>query len=366
MGDPTSFPVMPMMSAYAAESVGHYDGKLVGDDALYGRFTHDMVLRYNAKMEGLGGKISVRKSFLHPEDGLFAEQPYHKGLPQHFNILSNWVAPPGGSKGSVNWVTQPLAAGQALVNQGLNRKRGLWKFSPFWQFHKAAFILGLPIGAPPDFGGLNHPLFPKSSTRFHFYWLTYLSGLSLDRLIGGTGLSIVRNPHQAFRQKGAEFVAQIVEADNTEQSSYSDYITHLKLLGEDTTEIEADMPAKKVKDLAYDNQGRLLPDLTQIAEEAARPLISWELYFRGTIKGDKTPSLRRSVQRFSSRVTRIKSPPISGTYENVRKDIARKKSKFLARSVIPSHGTKSYGLERTELPKKRVKYYWHEGRELWA
>jgi len=361
MGDPTSFPLMPLMSAYCAELAGfpHNEGALTGDDAFYGKAYSRRVARYEATMPLLGGTISPEKTFVHLRKALFTENPYYDGLVQHHTTLSNWVAPPGGSKGQVNWVTQVLTIGQQNVNQGVDRKAGLWYFSPYWQMHKAAFLMGLPIGAPPELGGVGHPRFPCASVTDHFRWLTYLSGLSKEQLVSGTGLTLVASPHQLMRKKGADHVMAQINQGTAELQMLEAYCREYP---SEAADIE--LPQPVVFGSNYDSSGRVRPTLVEACDKAAGSLISWEFYFRSPVIVDRAPSIRKAVSRFRHRVS--KCPPISGSYRNVHLELQRKRIAYVAPSLIVRGRRKCYGLEQTGIARPIAKRHWIPGRQLWG
>jgi hypothetical protein len=364
MGDPTSFPVMPMMSAYAAESVHHHpkDGMLTGDDAAYSGFPQAKVAQYNASMESLGGTISTSKSEWHREKALFCEVPFYRGVAQKFSFLSYWVAPPGGSKGSINWVSQSLTVVADNRTQGKRRSEGLWEFSPLWRMQQAAFLMGLPMGAPPEFGGVLHPRFPAASRSDHLRWLTYLSGLSSTQLVSGTGLAVMPSPYQHLRSAGAKKVQELVDKNKAAILAYDLQLETYSLLGGDLAELT--VPRPLVTDRAYGVSGQQLPSIEETCDQAAAPLIAWELYFRAPIIAESAPSIRKAVRRFRHRVS--KSPPIYGKYSNVKLDVARKQAVYVGRSaILGSTRYSAYGLEKSNLPKRTVLKHWAPGRVDW-
>lgn len=353
MGDPTSFPLMPLVSAFAAELAGHSktEGKLCGDDALFGRFAGKAHLwKQNAR--SCGGSVNDGKTEEHELHGLFCEVAHVSGKPIGTTILSNWVAPPGGSKGSVTWATQPMTCVQQNVSQGRNRKRGLWVYSPHFQTQRLAYFLGLPVGAPEELGGLNHPLFPKGpiDVGLRLRWQTYLSGLDSFQLSYGTGLSLLPTAHQLMRTKAADAARDVVmERRNAIVHGYAE---------------EGEKPLMTTSP-TNPRGGRLLT-VSEFADEMSSPLVTWELYFRDPVRSADVPSVRKAASTFRSKVS--SSAPISGTLANVLREISRKKAVYVtgeAQAIARSNKTElKYGLEGVPARKTR-KNHWIPGREAW-
>jgi hypothetical protein len=352
MGDPTSFPIMPLISAYGSMKVGHprCDGKFTGDDASLSGFPKTKVSEYNDAVTSLGGNVNTLKSFWDPNHALFCEVPFINGIPEHYTLLSTWNAPPGGSKGQITWASQALVAVQQNIQQGRPRGVGLWEYSPLWHMQKAAYLIGLPIGAPPEFGGISHPKFPASSTSDHLKWLSYMSGLDTRKLLSGTGLSLMPTPFQEARAKAASFVMDMV------QDRELQIVTAMQSQG-----TIRPMP-RIVSECAYDGPRKLV-SIEAACDEAAAPLVAWEFYYRKPIIADAAPSIRKAHRKFSRKI--YKSPLIKGSFSNVKREVARKQSLFLRkRPPVPAHKV-SYGLE-TSNPLRRYRLpHWVAGRTDW-
>jgi len=362
MGDPTSFPTMPLMSAYAAESAGHsrHDGVLTGDDALFSKFSERKRQLYEEKMEDdLHGVISKKKTFCHLTKGVFCEQPYIHGVPQPFTLLSNWVAPPAGSKGQVSWLTQPSTVATANMMVGISKKRGLWRESPYYQTYKAAFLLGIPLGAPMDFGGVSHPKYPCVSMTRHYSWLTYLSGLSRVKLLSSTGLNMVPVPYQEMRSIGAQHVIDVLER---QEQAFKENESLAPLYAEAGEPLP--LVSRGYSTTVYDYAGNLLRSVEEEADLSSAPLINWEFYYRDPIIADRVPSVRKAAQTFDRRVAN--RPAIAGKYENVRREVARKRSVCVERNIVRRPiMVNHYGLEPGNLPKRFRLHRWIEGRFDW-
>jgi len=185
MGDPTSFPVMPLCSLFSAQKVGIEVMRLMGDDATLPYATKDKIVVYESTQKSLGGHISKKKTFTHPKYGIFCEQILADGMMIHTDLLSFWVAPPGGSKGSMNWFTMPAAYLSSIANLPRDpHYDGLWEFSPFFNVWKAAEQLGLPMGSPEFMGGLCHPRLKREPHRRHLAkWVNTLSSMTKGELL---------------------------------------------------------------------------------------------------------------------------------------------------------------------------------------
>jgi hypothetical protein len=313
-------------------------------------------------MAELGGVISVHKSEWHKDKALFCEVPFYKSIPQKFTFLSYWVAPPGGSKGSINWLSQSLTVSADNRSQGKSHSEGLWSYSPLWRTQQAAYLMGLPIGAPPEFGGALHPKFPAASRSDHFKWLTYLSSLSASQLIAGTGLAVMPSPFQDLRNIGARKVQELLDANRSALANYSELVQNYVSQGGDPSDIP--VPQALVTDCAYAANGRKLLSMEEVCDLAAAPLIAWELYFRAPIIAESAPSVRRAVQRFKNKVK--KHRPIPGRYSNVRREVARKQAAYVRRNALPTGPRYNvYGLEQATLPKRTVLKHWVQGRVAW-
>jgi hypothetical protein len=267
--------------------------------------------------------ISERKSFSHPTNGIFCEIPYVYGVPQAFTTISLWAAPPGGSKGSVNWASCPPTVVDANRRVGRKPRYGLWRHSPFVHTWGAAFQLGLPLGAPVGFGGLGHPRFCNASRGYHFKWLTTLSSMSIVDVALGSGLSILPTPSSAFRAAGKRWLEEILASDKEMQS--------LKELYPD---LASELPPNAVGESALLPSGRLALSLSDAVEEALTKVMSWEFYFRTPDDLPfHAPSVRTAVRKFVSKLE--KAPPIAGRYSRVKKDWGQKQARFLSPNTIP-------------------------------
>jgi hypothetical protein len=361
MGDPTSFPVMPLMSAFAARAAHHsrFDGMLTGDDAAYSGFGRSKIAPYEAAMQSVGGVISVKKTEWHRKKAIFCEAPYYEGRKIGFQFLSNWVAPPGGSKGEVNWITQSLTVVQQNKDAGRPSIAGLWEHSPLWRSQQAAYLMGLPIGAAPEFGGGNHPRFSKTSTKWHASWLGYLTQMPLAELISGSGLGVFPSPYQDVRRIAADFVVKEVSEAKDNSSLVRLQLQELVSQGHDLDGFEP--PESYDTQEAITDAGTLNRTFDEVCDEAASPLIKNALYYRTPIEPGHVPSIRRAVRKFQCKV--VKSRPWNGTYAEVAREVRRRKAIYVTRGYrLPKFAEPAYGLERTTPLQRARLSHWVEGR----
>jgi hypothetical protein len=360
MGDPTSFPVMPLMSAYSAEIAGHNpkDGMLTGDDAAFSGFGRHKIKPYEEAMQSLGGVISQSKTEWHLKKAMFCERPYYEGRPQPFFFLSTWVAPPGGSKGEINWITQSLTAVQQNVDNARPKTAGLWIHSPHWRSQQAAFLMGLPIGAAPEFGGALHPKFPRVSLKWHRQWLGYLTTMPLAELVSGSKLGIFPSPYQHVRRVAADHVVQEL-VDGNKFSCLLNQLAADEIAATGSTEI--DVPPVLHTSEGITAEGVLNRVLDSVCDEAASPLIKADLYYRPPIEPGRTPSIRKACRSFHRKVSKGRMP-WAGDYDSVAKEVRRRKSIYVSRAYRLKPIVSTYGLENSK-PLHRVRQaHWVEGR----
>jgi len=203
-------------------------------------------------------------------------------------------------------------------------------------------------------GGINHPLFPRVALHDQAKWMTYLSGLDVFKLTYGTGLSVIRSPHQLMRK---------VAADRARELVYQRDLTRLLEILELGSASEVPL---LTRDPGVEHPPRF-PTLTEWTEKLASPLITWEFFFRPPVVPESAPSVRRAARKFRTKVSH--SLPISGRMANVVRELGHKKDIFVA--LDPNTGFTSpvltrYGLEGGRTAQKTVKSHWIPGREMWA
>lgn len=358
MGDATSFPPMSLMSMFSADAAG-FDpemGSYTGDDTLLGEAYDGRRRKYEALMDRMGGVISQPKTFVNQRLGLFTEIPYQDGRPMKYTLLSMFNAPPGGSKGEINAFSQPGTIRDHCARQGRSPRNNIWTKVPHRQAHRALFTLGVPIGAPGEFGGLDHPGFPRSAGRRHNMWLQHLSQIKLDRLITGTGLNPIQSTATStLRNAGREAVRRVLHL-NKEEILRKTILAHMDkhfLLADDEYLPSERFSFEEV--LTDDPSSRGVIPIDEFLDRAIGPIQSWEFYFRDNLRAKpKVPSILGSARRFHQAISQTKHfvPKRLGTSATLR-DLARKKDQYVVnhkRLVPRTDVRRSFGLERSQLP----------------
>jgi hypothetical protein len=193
MGDPTSWALLPLVTLYATDSLGYHSVKTCGDDAVIARF-HGDVNDYYSEVEKLGAVISRKKTFFHTTKSLFTEEVSkwngHECKKLRRVHIPLWVGPPGGSKGQVNWYNLPTSVSSLHAGWTLS------KYSRFHSEYRAAYRLGIPLGAPVFMGGINHPKYGYTPCRDVGRWLDTLSSLTVKHLLLSGGLTLMPSPRE--------------------------------------------------------------------------------------------------------------------------------------------------------------------------
>jgi hypothetical protein len=367
MGDPTSFPILMHVSLCSAEETikmypytpqerkRRYAGlrradvkmKGIGDDAVLPRWHRLRHLLYYSKIEELGGVLSLPKCYWHPTRGLIAEVPLQSGHEIAFWPTSILVAPPGGSKGQVTWVSQPTAFGGDPTRPTRRIPKMFWKLSPYYYTWKLARRLGLPISAPEAYGGIGLPIFPKVSTEYHTLWLSYLSQRPIEELIIGLGLSPIGHSGKSLLDKSAADWVKKVLADSANWASQG-----LELL---TKQSMTDAAEFRVS-------------LKEGYRMSVSRIRSVEFYFRTPPEciDLSAPSVRMSSDRFRRKVSRQTFVVSTNGYGATKADLERKTEFFFSVSggYLPDPWAKPsscYGLERSTEVKLRWKAPWLRG-----
>jgi len=202
MGDPTSWPGLPLATLFAWESVTppswHMKISTTGDDA-YFQSTNVYHDAFKREMADGGAEFSEKKYYSHDELALYCEEVLRHGKLEPYQSLAPLVGPPGGSKGESNWATAPDSCRALSQQRGCGempyRSFRISRFFPEWQ---AAQRLGIPIQLPPRWGGFNFPWGKWTSKKNHELWGNYVASLSRARLVlQGPGLHLVAAPKVA-------------------------------------------------------------------------------------------------------------------------------------------------------------------------
>lgn len=431
MGDHSSFPIMPATSFYAMEQAGLKDAWVCGDDAevpmghtnryapralshpsdrtprmasllrklkrrglwsevdgIAGRHAEIRRLIYDCAIEDVGGKLSKgdpekgkpNKIFFHPTRGMFCEQATVRGRKIPHVATSLLAAPPGGSKGTIDWFTQPAALQESLRTSGAKISRRMWRRLPYYGATIAAYSMGVPVREPAMLGGISHPLFPHRSPGFlpggrgvqrQQAWLYALSQLKLADWATGTGLCPIPASSSALNRKLArKWVEEIVEM-HKEAKNFS-------APGEVLSPMDAPLSAQGMGPRGP------LPTLRQAAEIASRGTSSYLLYVSSEESILKAPSILGVAKKFDSKLakglrdSRHRKPGIGALkkngglpwkfqYSSTRRDVNRKyKSTFL---MAPNYhisaptSVRKYGLEASsDRSISRPAWMWEWGR----
>jgi len=367
MGDPTSFPALMLVSLCSAEEtlkvhpytpkerkrwykgLNRTDVKMrgVGDDALFPRWTRARRERYYASLIELSAEISWKKCFYHPSRGLIAEIPLQNGFEVPFWPTSVLVAPPGGSKGHVTWVSQPSAFGGDVTRPTRRIPKFFWKLSPYYYTWMLAQRLGLPLGAPEAYGGIGLPIAPKRSSTRHVQWLSYLSQRSKVELVIGLGLSPLGRSGQSLLDRAASDWVREVLAEDARWASDG-----LELLS----------------NCALTDSAELRLSLSEGYRKSVSHVRSTEFYFRAPPNSldPSAPSVRMSSDRFGRKVGKTFVLGSNMKYSSTIRDVERKTQVFFASSggYLPDPWAKPssvYGIERSGEVKMRWKAPWVTG-----
>jgi len=359
MGDPTSFPVLMLVSLRCADLtletfpysrrakrkayLRKRDAVLkgCGDDAVLPRWHEQRRLLYNRHLERHACVISWKKSFHDAIRGLIAEIPLEQGYLVPFWPLSVLVAPPGGSKGTVRWWNQVSAFCNDPTRPNLRVPAFFWRLSPYWYDFMLCRRLGIPVGAPVAFGGLGLPHQPKVSLTHHTQWLRYLSQRSVTELVGGLGLTPFGRADRSLLDSAMKKWLDDVVRTDRELSRWGSELLSPVCVGPDSLVFRVSLRDGYLKSLGQ--------------------LRSMEFYFRIPPSERRTPSVRRWARRFQAEVEKaVPATKVTG-YGPTARDLDRKTNVFFAQSqgLLPNPSERLpsvYGLERSGLVRERFQH----------
>jgi hypothetical protein len=336
MGDPTSFPIMPMVTIYVCHQLRLPSPQTYGDDGVLTLLREVLPEDVNGKFRSLGSRPSEAKTWVHPTDYLFCEVVYKKGKPLYKELLSLWSAPPGASKGTLNWYNLPSSQRGQYVSYGsipdkkILKREGLYPYSKFVGDWEAALHMGIPLGAVGFMGGISHPSYPvlpRKELRLANRWMALLSSMPLRKLIVHHGLTLVES-------NSDKRLATITE--------HQFDLLFAKAVGPSKTEGAT--------------------SVTEAANRFKEPITTSLIFDRGIKPNVKTPSVYRLANKFRHRVMRTK-PGRPGSYSKLRLDLESKRDRDYT-GTLPKEGV----LERTfgpshhasplRLPGPFVKRFW--------
>jgi len=324
MGEPTSWPGLAMVTAFSAHSVGVTKYDTCGDDALLPRMTPEKVEAYDVTTASLGGKLSKDKSYVHETKGIFCEAPFENGVERPFWPRSIWTAPPGGSKGEVNWASAVSSFRSHANRFGVRtradlRDKGMFQYSALRREWAALVDLGVPLGATEMMGGLDHPSFPVIPKRYVHRWFDFLSGCKVRDLVVKGGLSLV--PQEVKRDS-------ILKVDPPEEY-FSNTIPEGQL-------------------------GSTVPPKAKDAlQTISNPRNVLAFYYRGWAQVTKRPRIYNAFLRYKSRIySRELHSGIIGTYDRLRKDIESKADRYYIGPIAES--------------KRKREFAWSQRARIWS
>jgi len=336
MGDATSFPCLSLLSRFAQEQAHIRESIRTGDDAVFSRVTKRKQRILDDTIESCGGVLSKgdpakgkpNKMYTSRKKCLFCELTYRQNgelVPTTF--ISLWSAPPGGSKGSIDWYNQPSSVCQYHSDVGLPIRSSLWFKTKTWHQVQAARKLGVPVGAEVAYGGISHPIFKPDDmgidSRHKARWLAKLSSLSMVDWTLGTGLSPLP----------------------TGASVMSD-----RLVKEEMIRLSKEPRFATLRPVKETGEKNIF--LTDYSDLLSRVIAGGELYTRRAPAEIKTPSIWRVARKLRRRVSRV-DPKLarqasSWTYDSTIVDIGIKRAHFFDGSpqdFITAETHRAFGLK---------------------
>lgn len=202
MGEPTSWPGLPLMTLWCYEETVERNQwgniQTTGDDARTWLLPLESEW-FTKLLERRGSKVSKTKDFF-SDYGLYTELPFNDSSVIPVIPIANIVGPFGASKGTCNWASAPSSAVLAAARTHAQVPKWLWQMSRFWPQWIAASKAGVPIGFPWAFGGIEFPGRIKSTRVFGrvrgAQYGTFWASKSPWELISGTSMCVLKNPNK--------------------------------------------------------------------------------------------------------------------------------------------------------------------------
>lgn len=323
MGDPTSFPIMPLVTLFVCEKVGSPLPYTCGDDGVISKCSQEQRELINHTFRSLGSQPNESKGWYSQTKFLFRELVWENGNQVDFHLLSLWTAPPGASKGTINWYNLPASHIGDRVAKGLPtdltslRQSGLYKYTKFQAEWDLAQYLGLPLGAVGFMGGINHPQRSCDpiglSWSYHCRWYAYLSSLPVSELVMKKGLTLVppnTSPVMDYDLRQlADFVTQYVSPTS-------------------------------------EGVGDTVQTVFDRAKDA--PTTSW-IFHRGYKPPSKAPAIHNVALGFRKKLSLARRHKM-GSYEKLYKDLVDKRTRLYTGPEIRFE--RSFGIHRKGGPVK--------------
>jgi hypothetical protein len=196
MGDPTSWPGLPLMTLFSWEqsSTRPNDVSTTGDDA-YMQMSEEEKTSFDYHMTTQGTEFSDPKDFFCLNLLVYIEQVRRDREVVPIQSVTPLSAPLGGSKGESSWATAPASAVALGTARGALPRPRQWRASRFFPEWRALQRLGVPTHLPPRWGGLGLPGGKFEIGIYHKLWANKVAKLSrLDLVLRGTGLLIAEQP----------------------------------------------------------------------------------------------------------------------------------------------------------------------------
>lgn len=314
MGDPTSWPVLPLVTLFSTRKLKHRRTvRTCGDDVLL-VCNKEEFTQFTREYEESCGQLSIEKTFKHKRKGLFVEIPFVNGKERKIDLLSSWVGPSGGSKGELNWYNLPFSVRPNEMASG-----GFWKKTRFRACWRAAQEAGIPVGADSFFGGLGVPGFPKNAGHQTAQWLRYMSQISLYQLLMRGGLSLVP-PAGARSGKGDKLLWKVIEPFIERLPSQHEIEPYPWLTAWEGSNME-----KIDEPYIYESQpiSEVLPRMRN-----ARSVM--EIYFGGYQVPRKIPGVVNTSEMFTRRIRQCPPSRKVWDYDRTLSDVKGKKVRWLA------------------------------------
>jgi hypothetical protein len=358
MGSASSFPIMPMMTAFATWKEFFMARNAVfetaqasmraaalkrrfvatGDDAVIPRCGAKRKERIDTAYSYMGVVISrgdpskdkPRKDFLHDCRAIYKEEVFDlhsrnkdKKIPVLFTSLV--VSPPGGSKPTLNWQTIGPGVTEALNTVGMSIKTNHWLRTPHRRLAAAAWKLGLPVSCPVGLGGVMYYGTSPYSCRWHWLWMDKLNSLKLGELVMGTGLSPIASSKATPIRTALRSWVDTIISDGT------------KLSAEQVENKEHSWRSPLVEDLVTDT-GNLFSN--------------WSLFFPVASTDVDRPRVVYSVSRFIGKLKNTKRyrgrrTSVKASYYNTLASLEKKACRYVVdldfiKSIIALAPKRSY------------------------
>jgi len=220
MGEPLSWPILPLVTIYGYDTTHHHKGDLItcGDDAVFktDRVRNEM---YNQRILSLGASINWSKDSLHPSKYIFVERLFDAGKPVGVMPFAPGFAVPSMKQEQTYYTVCP-----SLINLGkLHRTsysivRRIARRSRFTG-EISLFNEKIPIrNFPHELGGVSYP-----NSDINMSWLriiaSYANNYTNDDLLRGKSLLWSRRILQPVRLN-SDFLRELLLMQGPNPENY--------------------------------------------------------------------------------------------------------------------------------------------------